>query len=135
MTTNLLGIDYGTKHVGFALGNTLTKSSENFFSFSYSKKNQLEQKILEICKEWEISQIIFGMPFNPDGSKNDMCRKIEKFSKKLLSKVDVKIFYHDENYTSTDFKIETKNENVKSFNNSHGFAAKLTLESFMREQL
>ena len=68
MTTNLLGIDYGTKHVGFALGNTLTKSSENFFLFLI-QKNQLEQKILEICKEWEISQIIFGMPFNPDGSK------------------------------------------------------------------
>ena len=83
MTTNLLGIDYGTKHVGFALGNTLTKSSENFFSFSYSKKNQLEQKILEICKEWEISQMILGMPFNPDGSKKDMCRQIEKFSKSL----------------------------------------------------
>ena len=135
MTIKLLGIDYGTKHAGFALGNTLTKSSENFFSFSFSKKNQLEQKILDICKEWEISQIVFGMPFNPDGSKNDMCRQIEKFSKKLLLKDDVKIFYHDENYTSTDFKIEIKNENAKSFNNSHGYAAKLTLESFMREQL
>ena len=135
MTIKLLGIDYGTKHVGFALGNTLSKSSENFFSFSYSKKKHLEQKILEICKEWGIGQIVFGMPFNPDGSKNDMCRQIEKFSKKLLIKVDVKIFYHDENYTSSDFKIEKRNENVKSSENSHGYAAKLTLESFMREQL
>ena len=58
-----------------------------------------------------------------------------KIFKKIVIKVDVKIFYHDENYTSSDFKIETKNENVKSFNNSHGYAAKLTLESFMREQL
>ena len=38
MTINLLGIDYGTKHVGFALGNTLTKSSENFFFFFLFKK-------------------------------------------------------------------------------------------------
>ena len=64
-----------------------------------------------------------------------MCSQKEQCSKPLLSNVDVQIFYHDENYTSTDFKIETKNENVKSFNNSHGYAAKLTLESFMREQL
>ena len=61
MTTNLLGIDYGTKHVGFALGNTLTKSSENFFFFFLFKKSA-EQKILEICKEWEISQIVFVCP-------------------------------------------------------------------------
>ena len=55
MTIKVLGIDYGTKNVGFAIGNTLTKTSANFFSFSYEEKTQLIQKISDICKEWDIN--------------------------------------------------------------------------------
>ena len=45
------------------------------------------------------------------------------------------VYFHDENFTSMEFKIEQKNNNIKSLNDSHGYAAKLILESFMREQL
>ncbi len=136
MTVKLLGVDFGTKNVGFALGNSLTKASVNFFSFSYKEKAQLSQKIIDICEEWEVNKIVFGMPFNSDGSKNKMCRQIEKFSKKIASQIEeVDIFFQDENFTSTEYKIEQRNNNINSLNESHGYAAKLILESFMREQL
>ena len=135
MTIKVLGIDYGTKNVGFAIGNTLTKTSANFFSFSYEEKTQLIQKISDICKEWDINKIIFGMPFNTDGSKNKMCREIEKFSKKIANQIKVDVYFHDENFTSMEFKIDQKNNNIRNLDDSHGYAAKLILESFMREQL
>ena len=135
MTIKLLGIDYGTKNVGFAIGNTLTKTSANFFSFSYEEKTQLIQKISDICEEWDINKIIFGMPFNKDGSKNKMCREIEKFSKKIATQVKADVYFHDENFTSMEFKIDQKNNNIGNLDDSHGYAAKLILESFMREQL
>lgn len=135
MTIKLLGIDYGTKNVGFAIGNTLTKTSANFFSFSYEEKTQLIQKISDICEEWDINKIIFGMPFNKDGSKNKMCREIEKFSKKIATQINADVYFHDENFTSLEFKIDQKNNNIRNLDDSHGYAAKLILESFMREQL
>ncbi len=135
MTIKLLGIDYGTKNVGFAIGNTLTKTSANFFSFSYEEKTQLIQKISDICEEWDINKIIFGMPFNKDGSKNKMCRVIEKFSKKIATQINADVYFHDENFTSLEFKIDQKNNNIGNLDDSHGYAAKLILESFMREQL
>ncbi len=135
MTIKLLGIDYGTKNVGFAIGNTLTKTSANFFSFSYEEKTQLIQKISDICEEWDINKIIFGMPFNKDGSKNKMCREIEKFSKKIATQINADVYFHDENFTSLEFKIDQKNNNIGNLDDSHGYAAKLILESFMREQL
>ena len=76
------------------------------------------------------------MPFNSDGSKNKMCRQIEKFSKKIASQIEeVDIFFQDENFTSTEYKIDQRNNNIIYLNESHGYAAKLILESFMREQL
>ena len=54
-----------------------------FFSFSYKGKIQLLKKIIEVCDEWGVNRIIFGMPYNIDGTKNKMCKEIEKFSKKL----------------------------------------------------
>lgn len=135
MTTKLLGIDYGTKNVGFSIGNSLTKTSANFFSFSYKEKIDLLQKISDICEEWDINKIVFGMPYNQDGSKNKMCREIEKFSKKIKTQKKVDVYLHDENFTSMEFKIEQKNNNIGDLDDSHGYAAKLILESFMREQL
>ena len=106
MTVKLLGVDFGTKNVGFALGNSLTNFSVNFFSFSYKEKAQLSQKIIDICEEWEVTKIVFGMPFNSDGSKNKMCRQIEKFSKKIASQIEeVDIFFQDENFTSAEYKV------------------------------
>ena len=48
---------------------------------------------------------------------------------------DRDIFFQDENFTSAEYKIEQRNNNLGSLNESHGYAAKLILESFMREQL
>ena len=52
-----------------------------------------------------------------------------------LCETQNEIFFQDENFTSTEYKIEQRNNNISSLNESHGYAAKLILESFMREQL
>ena len=92
MTLKILSIDYGIKHVGFAIGNSISKSSNIFFSFSYKGKIQLLKKIIEVCDEWGINRIVFGMPYNIDGTKNKMCKEIEKFSKKLAIEIETKNF-------------------------------------------
>ena len=69
------------------------------------------QKISDICEEWDINKIVFGMPYNQDGSKINVCREIEKFSKNNNPK-KVDVYFHDENFTSMEFKIEQKNNNI-----------------------
>ena len=81
MTVKILSIDYGIKHVGFAIGNSISKSSNVFFSFSYKGKIQLLKKIIEVCDEWGVNRIIFGMPYNIDGTKNDTIDVSDKLVK------------------------------------------------------
>ena len=135
MTLKILSIDYGIKHVGFAIGNSISKSSNTFFSLSYKGKIKLMKKIIEICDEWGINRIVFGMPYNIDGTMNKMCKEIEKFSKKLSLEIDIEIFFQDETLTSMEYKIDKRNNNLFLPEDSHGYAAKLTLESYLREQL
>ena len=63
-----------------------------------------------------------------------MCKEIEKFSKKLALETDIEIFFQDETLTSMEYKIDKRNNNLLLPEDSHGYAAKLTLESYLREQ-
>ena len=42
---NILGIDYGLKNVGFAIGEQITNSCSTYFSKKFKNKKELIEKI------------------------------------------------------------------------------------------
>lgn len=134
----ILGIDYGLTNIGFAIGEEITKSCSTFFSEKYKNKKELIRKIKILIEEWEIKVIILGLPLNMDNSESEMSKEVRNFSKKLEKEIDLKIFFVDEKLTSFEAKEILKNLNKsKEFieKQNHGLAAKLLVDSYMRENI
>ena len=134
---NILGIDYGLKSVGFAVGEQITNSCSTYFSKKFKNRKELVEKIKNLISEWDISTIVIGLPLNMDNSESEMSLEIRNFSKKLEKDINIKINFVDEKLTTYEAKQILKNLNKnKQYieKNNHGLAAKLILDSFMREK-
>lgn len=134
---NILGIDYGLKRVGFAVGEQITNSCSTYFSKKFKNRKELVEKIKNLISEWDISTIVIGLPLNMDNSESEMSLEIRNFSKKLEKDINIKINFVDEKLTTYEAKQIMKglNKNKQYIEkNNHGLAAKLILDSFMREK-
>ena len=134
---NILGIDYGLKSDGFAVGEQITNSSSTYFSKKFKNRKELVEKIKNLISEWDISTIVIGLPLNMDNSESEMSLEIRNFSKKLEKDINIKINFVDEKLTTYEAKqiLKDLNKNKQYIEkNNHGLAAKLILDSFMREK-
>ena len=134
---NILGIDYGLKSVGFAVGEQITNSCSTYFSKKFKNRKELVEKIKNLISEWDISTIVIGLPLNMDNSESEMSLEIRNFSKKLEKDINIKINFVDEKLTTYEAKqiMRDLNKNKQYIEkNNHGLAAKLILDSFMREK-
>ena len=58
---NILGIDYGQKYIGYAIGNDITLTSSTQGTIIYKNQQKLFQEIQDLINEWEIKLIILGL--------------------------------------------------------------------------
>lgn len=134
---NILGIDYGLKRVGFAVGEQITNSCSTYFSKKFKNRKELVEKIKNLITEWDINTIVIGLPLNMDNSESEMSLEIRNFSKKLEKDINIKINFVDEKLTTYEAKqiMKDLNKNKQYIEkNNHGLAAKLILDSFMRDK-
>tara|TARA_E500000081_G_C6129276_1_gene352706 strand:- start:1759 stop:2169 length:411 start_codon:yes stop_codon:yes gene_type:complete len=133
----VLGIDYGKKNIGFAIGTSILGNSSTFFSESYKNQKSLILRILKIIDEWEINELVIGLPLNMDDSESEMSKEVREFSKILSQAININIHLVDERLTTVEAKSILKEQNKKTDyidKENHGMAAKLIVDSFLREK-
>lgn len=62
-----------------------------------------QQDIITIGKlvnEYEVTQVIVGLPFNMDGTESSTTQKVRDFTEKLLKRLSMPVYYVDERLTS-----------------------------------
>lgn len=97
----LLGIDFGTRKVGVAVGNRLTGSARPLDSIFYSKPGQLEERLDALIGQWRARQIVIGLPLSGDGSETEMSRQARALAGQLGERwPEVDISLHDERLSS-----------------------------------
>ena len=133
----VLGIDYGKKNIGFAIGTSILGNSSTFFSESYKNQKSLILRILKIIDEWEINELVIGLPLNMDDSESEMSKEVREFSKILSQAININIHLVDERLTTVEAKSILKEQNKKTDyidKENHGMAAKLIVDSFLRKK-
>ena len=133
----VLGIDYGKKNIGFAIGTSILGNSSTFFSESYKNQKSLILRILKIIDEWEINELVIGLPLNMDDSESELSKEVREFSKILSQAININIHLVDERLTTVEAKSILKEQNKKTDyidKENHGMAAKLIVDSFLREK-
>ena len=104
--SRLLGIDPGTKNIGFAICDENQKVATPFKIIQKSKLEILLKEINQIIEENHIKGIIIGNPINMDGSLGKSSQSASDFAKNLSKNITIPISLWDERLSSEgSFKI------------------------------
>lgn len=101
MTKTLLGFDFGTKRVGVATGNTLTRSATALTTVAVEGDARFAA-IGRLIAEWQPEALVVGVPFHPDGAAHDNTRRAQRFARQLHGRFRLPVHEVDERYTSVD---------------------------------
>ena len=97
---NILGVDYGEKRIGLAWMQTGLDVVLPFGKIEVKNKESALGELVKLIKEEKIDEVIFGLPFNLDGTENKHTDKIINFSVMLKARVDVEVEYMNEMFSS-----------------------------------
>ena len=139
-TLTFFGIDFGTRKIGVAVGQTLTRTAMGI-AIVPVRNNEVEWDTLDkLVQQWKPGAFVVGVPFSMDGSDNDMTARARNFAKLLTARYDKPCHEIDERL-STRAAREISRDNAeligKKYNDKtrvDALAAQLLLESWLRGQ-
>ena len=104
--SRLLGIDPGSKNIGFAICDENKKVATPLKVLQKSKFEVLIKQINQIIKENHIKGVVIGNPINMDGTSGKSSQSASDFAKNLSKNITIPITMWDERLSSEgSFKI------------------------------
>ena len=125
----VLAFDYGTKRIGVAVGNSLTKSSEALNQINNSSEEFRFKSVEQLILQWNPSVVVVGLPLHPDGAEHAMTQKARRFGQQIGGRHSKPVYFVDERYSSVVLEGDVQYQESLD---SH--AAALILEQFFRDQ-
>ncbi len=125
-----LGIDYGRKRIGLALGVMMPRTA------GIVDGSKLEPEILaeieKIATENEAEAIIIGLPIRSMGEEGTLAGEIRLFAEKISNQCQLPIYFEEEQYTSAEAEqILKETGDCKDKSKIDEVAAVLLLEQFI----
>jgi len=101
----ILAFDFGTQHIGVAVGQTITKTSSPLIVINVAREGkEIWNTISNLIDEWKPDQLLVGKPLNMDGTPSDMMKRVDPFFQKLQKISDIPCELVDERLTSFEAK-------------------------------
>ena len=76
----ILAFDYGTKHIGVAVGQTITRTSSPLTILNVQQEGpDIWRTIVQLVEEWKPDRLLVGQPLNMDGTPSEMMKKVNNF--------------------------------------------------------
>ena len=132
-----LGLDLGTTTLGVAISDKTNTIASPLKLIKFAKEDYesaLEQ-LLNLTKEYNITQVVLGLPKNMDNSLGFASNRSLKF-KEMLENIGLIVHLEDERLTTVEAINILKNKGMKKINKSKKtdiVASQLILESFLRK--
>ncbi|AKM83012.1 hypothetical protein A2422_03485 [Candidatus Woesebacteria bacterium RIFOXYC1_FULL_31_51] len=116
----ILGIDYGRRKIGLALGNSTL--AEPYKVIKVDSFESAVKKILQIIKVLQIEQVVVGV------SEGEMGEESKKFAERINAKTfDETLSTHDAQKLSIESGMNRKKRKL----NEDAFAATVMLQSYI----
>ncbi len=100
VTQLLLGFDFGTRCIGVAIGNTLTRQARPLAQLDATTADARFSAIQRLVDEWNPSKLVVGVPRHPDGAAHAMTATCERFARQLQGRFGLPVERVDERYSS-----------------------------------
>jgi len=98
----ILGIDYGKKKTGVALGDTDSRVASPLDVWEESDIEKLISRVVTFAHEESGDVIVVGVPKKANGELTQQGKLSEEFAKRVGSRVVIPIHLVDESFTSVE---------------------------------
>lgn len=135
-----LGLDFGSKTVGVAISDPLLMSASGLEIIRRDRESKIRKtlsRIDEIIKEYNVDEIVLGLPMNMDDTEGERCRKTREFGENLEKRTGLKVNYFDERLSSFEAHEILDECGIKSVNHKEfvdEVAAMVILQGFLEEK-
>ncbi len=101
----VLGLDYGSKTVGVAVSDPLRVIAQGVEIIRRKEENHLRatyRRIASLAEEYEVSEIVLGLPLNMDDTKGERAEKTLLFARELEARLHLTVHLADERLTTVE---------------------------------
>jgi len=96
----VLAVDYGSKRIGLAVGNSLTRVATPLGQIAAGNIAAVLAEIQKRVGEFEVEHIVVGYPLNADGSRSRTCGQVARFVRFLRKRIALPVTLVDEKLSS-----------------------------------
>lgn len=96
----IMSVDYGDARTGIAVCDRTEFLASPVGTIEERKFEILVQKVAYMAKQYEVEEIVVGLPLNMNGSKGPRAEKAELFAKALNEETDIPVNMWDERSTT-----------------------------------
>ena len=136
--SRILGLDVGEKRIGVAVTDALNITAQGIETVRRKDIKDTLNRINALVKEYDISKIVVGIPFNMDGTKSRSAKLIEEFITILKENVPLKIDIIDESLTTIEGEnvlLEANVSRKKRKSYIDKIAAQLILQTYLASRV
>jgi putative holliday junction resolvase len=98
----VLAFDFGLRRIGVACGDTLSRNASALETVPAGPTGPPWELIAAMLREWQPDMAVVGLPYNVDGSENDMTGAARSFAAELARRFGIEVVMVDERYSSLE---------------------------------
>ncbi len=130
---SIMGFDYGTKRIGVAIGQTLTRTARPLAIITIHPPVFPWDKIDALLVEWRPAILVVGLPQYADGSYNNISQAARSFSQQLHQRSQLPVHLIDETLSSIEATQRMQPTGRKQKIRVDAVAAQVILETWLVE--
>ena len=121
---SFLAFDFGTRRVGVASGNTLTRSATPRGTIEAQGDARFDA-IAALIGEWQPDALVVGVPRHPDGAAHENTQRAQRLARQLRGRFALPVHEVDERYST----VEAQASGARDLDAA---SAAIILEQFLR---
>lgn len=133
----IMGLDFGSKTVGVAISDPLLITAQAKEIIRRDRENKLRQtlaRIEELCVEYEVTEIVLGLPLHMNGDEGIRAQLSRDFKDSLERRTGLPVTMYDERLTTVEadeimMEVGIRRENRKEYVDM--IAAQIILQDYL----
>lgn len=91
-----MALDVGSRTIGIACSDALLMTAQGIETIRRTSLENDFNRLRELISEYEVHELVVGMPKNMNGTKGDRAEKTEEFVEKMKAVIDLPVTFWDE---------------------------------------
>jgi putative Holliday junction resolvase len=130
----VLALDIGAKRVGVAVSDEMRLSVRPLAALRGTNWKRLVKALSELCEEFDVREVVLGLPLRLDGSEGDAAKEVRGVARKLELTLRIPVGFQDERLTSKTAEAALRREGLgerEVLANADSEAAAIILRDFL----